>query len=924
MRDLQSATGRLILWTMIFIAAAAIVFWGITRQPASRYLPAMSTGEWILYPASPNAGITPAVEQTTTFRRSFQLEAMPAQPRLRIAAFQKFTVTLNGRSIPVPPSEHWRTLRDIDLQSLLRVGENQLLIDVANDHGPPALWAELSLDENLSTDARWDCSLVGAQWMPAALAGEPAPIRAGNLAAANERFSDAFRASWHWLIIFALIAAITLRVWSRLRTQLPAPPLRIALALIALAWGSLLFLNQSSLPQPIGYDVDGHVQYIRYILDRHTIPLVNEGWEAQHPPLYYALAALTVKISGVARDSGAETFVLRALGFVIGLANLYFISRCLEVIFPKRTLPQIIGLVIASALPLSLYVAHAVSNDLLAATLATAAIYLTLRALTENSLPPVRLLSIGTLLGAGILTKLTCLPVALTLIATLALSAVFRDRSVLIFFRNTGLPIAACLLVCGWFFARNIYHFGQPIVGNFDAISGFHWWQDQGYTHARLMTNFGASFTQPFYSAYAGAPDAFYSTLWGDGLWSGALRRNRPPWNYNLMLVGYWLALLPTAMIVVGFCDTTRRCTRRTDARSVMLLLLPTIAIAAVAYQYVRHPYYGSAKAIYAVPALLALCAFAGRGFELLAGRSIIRQRSLGVGFGVWALTAFFSFVIFPSSPDALVRNGISQLAAGQLADAAASADKALAAHPAHAAARVLKATVTARVNPAAALQQARLVAGANPADADAGLLLADLLAQSGDSFAAIAQLKSLIEHAPDCSDAYDALARLLLTTDPVASEHVARSGLRTAPAWPNLHATLALALLRENNAREAILHLRRVLALNPKDAAALANLAWILAAIDDDAIRNGEEATRLGRQACELTSGRDFSALRALAAAYAETRQFSKATSITSQMLVIAAQSRNTKSIESIQAEHDAYQRELPLRHRAAELPVK
>jgi len=65
---------------------------------------------------------------------------------------------------------------------------------------------------------------------------------------------------------------------------------------------------------------------------------------------------------------------------------------------------------------------------------------------------------------------------------------------------------------------------------------------------------------------------------------------------------------------------------------------------------------------------------------------------------------------------------------------------------------------------------------------------------------------------------------------------------------------------------------------LAPQDPRAASELAWILATIDDDALRDGKTATELAETACELTKRDDPNALAALAAALAETRKFKRA----------------------------------------------
>src|SRR6185295_1712917 len=87
-----------------------------------------------------------------------------------------------------------------------------------------------------------------------------------------------------------------------------------------------------------------------------------------------------------------------------------------------------------------------------------------------------------------------------------------------------------------------------------------------------------------------------------------------------------------------------------------LMLLLPVATAAAIAYQYVRYPFYCHIKAFYGLPALFAGCAFVARGFDLLAGlrAGLWPARGLGIAVGTWGLAAFFVFLVSPQSADTL------------------------------------------------------------------------------------------------------------------------------------------------------------------------------------------------------------------------------------------------------------------------------
>src|SRR4029077_10496755 len=116
-----------------------------------------------------------------------------------------------------------------------------------------------------------------------------------------------------------------------------------------------------------------------------------------------------------------------------------------------------------------------------------------------------------------------------------------------VWLRTVGITLAVCLTFCGWHYIRIWHRFGRPFVGNWEAASGFSWWQDPGYRTAGDYVRFGQSLIAPLFSSFGGFADGMNSTLWGDALCGGMPDMiSRPPWNYDLVVAGYLLALAPT------------------------------------------------------------------------------------------------------------------------------------------------------------------------------------------------------------------------------------------------------------------------------------------------------------------------------------------------------------------------------------------
>lgn len=156
-------------------------------------------------------------------------------------------------------------------------------------------------------------------------------------------------------------------------------------------------------------------------------------------------------------------------------------------------------------------------------------------------------------------------------------------------------------------------------------------------------------------------------------------------------------------------------------------------------------------------------------------------------------------------------------------------------------------------------------------------------------------------------------IGRVLCLQEKLEEAHQYLSeSLRIAPGQANVHYQLGMLLERQGKTDEAVPHFsealkykpnyfepwahlgliagmagnyndaircyREALKLQPDSVEILNNLAWILAANSDPAIRNGEEAVALARKASDLTGSKEPMLLGTLAAALAEAGRFSEA----------------------------------------------
>ncbi|HUD46430.1 MAG TPA: hypothetical protein VMR33_06350 [Candidatus Baltobacteraceae bacterium] len=125
----------------------------------------------------------------------------------------------------------------------------------------------------------------------------------------------------------------------------------------------------------------------------------------------------------------------------------------------------------------------------------------------------------------------------------------------------------------------------------------------------------------------------------------------------------------------------------------------------------------------------------------------------------------------------------------------------------------------------------------------------------------------------------------------------------------------LATALLRKGRAAEALSHYEEALRIEPLNARAQNNLAWLLATCPDASLRNGAKAVELARQANELSGGTDPSMLDTMGAAFAEAGRFKDATQTVQKAIELSRAAGRQDLVEELEGELKRYEAGLPCR---------
>jgi tetratricopeptide (TPR) repeat protein len=603
-----------------------------------------------------------------------------------------------------------------------------------------------------------------------------------------------------------------------------------------------------------------------------------------------------------------------------------FVFLSLRLLFPAQIGRQMVGLVLAAFLPMQLYLSHYVTNETLAATLASATIFLCLRLLRTEKVSLAGYAGLGFCLGAALLTKVTSVLLVPFIVVAAAGKLVGSRSVVAVWWRTLGAMLMVCFAVCGWYYIWIWLHLGTPFMGNWNAALGFRWWQDNGYHTMADFMRFGRSLVHPLFSGFAGFADGIYSTLWGDGLCGGEGDMNFwPPWNYDFMIAGYLLALLPTALVLAGAVVAFWRFIRQPSTEWFVLLGFSATLLLALVLMNLKVPYYSMEKAFFGLCALVPLCSFGTVGWEVLTrGRNWL-QFALGTMLLVWAMNSFAAVWIRGNSVSTHVYLGTVLDSNGRTDTALSEFARAVDIDPTNALARrLLASALNDSGQTAAALQQAEQAVELDPTDGACHRVLGTVLARQGERERAIAEARLAVELGPEDVPAHQLWLSLLNGTgrdDEIIN--VGRNSLAVVPYDSGLHFTLGLAMARKNdltaatnqfayalllwpdwaeahlNFGQALLrlgdipdglrHFQEAVRLAPDSPLALNELAWLLATAPEAALRNGPEAVQLAEHACAVTNRRNPKCLATLAAAQAEAGRFPEAIRVAQEALSLA-----------------------------------
>jgi hypothetical protein len=622
-----------------------------------------ASAPWIMVDRPPSAmlqqwGRTEA--PVVRFATAFETDAPGPEVRILLRAFGRARVSLNGAAVPDPAGEPkaWKRFRTLDAAGLVRPGRNELQVEVANKRGPALLALRIDgAGAPVATGPGWTAALEDGATRGVRIVSDALPFP--DSFAGEKPLAVLTSARYGPIVALLLLASGLAFVAPSVRRDalLSAPGLpRAVLAAVVVAWFALLAITFRHIDLRTGFDAGNHLDYLLLMRRDGTVPLATDHWATYHPPLFYLVSGAFEGLAGWLGRVRPDVIALKLVPFLAGLGNVFLADVLARRILPEERAVRVHAILFAAILPVNLYTAAYYSNEGLHAFLAAAGLVVGVMILLEDEVRPGAAALVSLLLGLALLTKFTALLVAAPVLGALGLKICLRHTGIAAAGGRLAALLLPALLVCGWFYARNLAEFGRVLVGNWNLPGDDRvWWSPPGFHTPQYYLRFGEVLVRPYFSGFVSFWDALYSTFWGDGFVAGraGVRARHGSWNYSWMAAGYVLALPATLLLAHGFARCMGSALRDPEARRRAAFGLLVAVSAAMGFAVflltLTLPYHGQARANYvlALTPVLALC-FA-RGFvdvdRRLARRNWTAGRTaLHAGWGTLWCVLYLSF----------------------------------------------------------------------------------------------------------------------------------------------------------------------------------------------------------------------------------------------------------------------------------------
>ncbi len=633
-------------FALVFGVAAGVLAYEALSLPSVQYLARSAQGEWLVHPE------TPTGQLDATFALQVDLPSPPPSLPVRITAMREYQLRVNGTERPLVKPENWKVPVSEDLGPLLKSGPNEIRIYVANWTRPPALLVEGPPE--VRTDSRWTVALpekpevgaVVAHRDESFLRDKPNRLRSSERADLYELALGVYLA----FIAFALIP-VRFKPWRKQDTVGDAGTPSRRKKWLTAAVCTTLFVGVVALearnawvfPPKRGFDPIQHFEYVEYVHEHREVPLADEGWEFQQPPLYYALAALVYEAFGADAAPEQARKAVQMLSPMFSAAVLVLAWILLRTLFPSHPRMQFLGFAFAALLPVRLYISPEITNELLSAFVIGGAVWLAAWQVHRGRARLIDALVLGIVCGLGLLSKYTALFVPLSLLALAGLRFLAggtrsdtprdatgrrswpRTRQILWALMLTGTTFA----ISGWLYIRNYREYGNAFMAAWDPRSRFRIVQPPGYRSSNFLTSFGDFLWQDLgRTRHSSFWDGMYGSLWAD---THGMFLNQGLADLQVAAtLSLWLAILPMTAVVLGFGIALHHLiTRQWDHPYFVLVMATTFMLASTLLFNLEQAFYSMMKAHWSLWLLPSASVFAALGLETMCQQA---------GWGRWLI----------------------------------------------------------------------------------------------------------------------------------------------------------------------------------------------------------------------------------------------------------------------------------------------
>lgn len=379
--------------------------------------------------------------------------------------------------------------------------------------------------------------------------------------------------------------------------------LRFGKALVVLFFLGVVFRSVFYVAIPykkFSMDVEGHIGYVQYIVEKHAIPSAEDCWSCYHPSVYYLAASTSYAISeflGVPGTVGLQAFSL-LISLLTTFVGLLFLRKILE----GR------ALLLSSFLwifwPLMIVVAPRIGNDQLFYLLHVLCMWGGINYVKEGRGKDLIIALVAT--GFALWTKSTA-------VVTLGMFFVFMVAG---FFAKSCLKPSKSEWVAWSMFVGLVVAFvlnkvfGSSLVGNIGSLNSQMKVPNEvfNYLYFDLQNFLQAPYT-----------NCWNSSMGRDFFWNFALKTSMfGEWEVLTTPAGRLLATL-MSVLLLGLVVYAIRGFWKTRFKLVhWILFLHGVAfVAALMALRIKYPFACSNDFRYILPILLSFCPFVAYGIAL-------------------------------------------------------------------------------------------------------------------------------------------------------------------------------------------------------------------------------------------------------------------------------------------------------------------